>query len=96
MAARYRRVGVIYTASSRDILAWFIRTAILSVLTLGLYLPVAANKLVKYLCAHMELYIGESELEPTPQLEHPASAPQPEGPEGNSAVPEMAHAPSGS
>lgn len=73
MAARYRRVGVIYTASSRDILAWFIRTAVLSVLTLGLYLPVAANRLVRYLCEHTELYIGESELE-APQFEPPAPA----------------------
>ncbi|MBM4444784.1 MAG: DUF898 domain-containing protein [Chloroflexi bacterium] len=78
MAARYRRVGVIYTASSSDILAWFIRTAVLSVLTLGLYLPVAANKLVAYLCAHTELYIGESEIEPIPQAQHPVPAVAPE------------------
>jgi len=96
MAARYRRVGVIYTASSGDILAWFIRTAILSVLTLGLYLPVAANKLVKYLCAHTELYIGESELEPVPELEHPAPAAQPQRSDESSHRTELAQAPSGS
>lgn len=73
MAARYTRVGVIYTARSRDILAWFIRTAILSVLTFGLYLPVAANRLVRYLCAHTEVYIGESELQTASQSE-PSSA----------------------
>ncbi|OGO07719.1 MAG: hypothetical protein A2Y61_06830 [Chloroflexi bacterium RBG_13_60_13] len=96
MAARFRRVGVIYTASSRDILAWFIRTAILSVLTLGLYLPVAANKLVAYLCAHTELYIGESELEPTPQAQHPAPALEPEISREASTAIELVQAPSGS
>ncbi len=94
MAARYRRVGVIYTASSRDILAWFIRTVVLSVLTLGLYLPVAANKLVAYLCAHTELYIGESEVEPTPQAQHPSPAIEPgTSGETNPGI-ELAQAPS--
>ena len=55
MATQYKRVGILYTASSRDILAWFLRTAILSVLTLGLYLPVANNRLVRYLCEHTEI-----------------------------------------
>jgi uncharacterized membrane protein YjgN (DUF898 family) len=96
MAARYRRVGVIYTASSRDILAWFIRTAILSVLTLGLYLPVAANKLVKYICAHTELYIGESELEPTPTAQHPVPAPGLEISGENNPGVDLVQAPSGS
>ena len=96
MSARYRRVGVIYTASSRDILAWFIRTAVLSVLTLGLYLPVAANRLVRYLCAHTELYIGEPELEPPPQAQHPAPALEPEVSRENSPEIDLVQAPSGS
>jgi uncharacterized membrane protein YjgN (DUF898 family) len=96
MAARYRRVGVIYTASSRDILAWFIRTAILSVLTLGLYLPVAANRLVRYLCAHTELYIGESELEPVPQPQHPVPGLEPEISRENNPGVDLVQAPSGS
>jgi uncharacterized membrane protein YjgN (DUF898 family) len=65
MAGRYRRVGIVYTAAGQDILIWFIRTAILSVLTLGLYLPVAVNNLVKYLCAHTEIHIGESQITET-------------------------------
>ena len=65
MATQYKRVGILYTASSRDILAWFIRTAILSVLTLGLYLPVSINRLVRYLCEHTEIYIGESQATET-------------------------------
>lgn len=96
MAPRYTRVGVIYTASSGDILAWFIRTAILSVLTLGLYLPVAANRLVKYLCAHTELYIGEAELEPVPQPQHPVPALEPEMSRENDPGGDLVQAPSGS
>ena len=61
MSRQYRTVGVVYTAKGRDILLWFVRTVVFSVLTLGLYLPVAINELVRYLFDHTELYIGESQ-----------------------------------
>jgi len=61
MSRQYRTVGVVYTAKGRDILLWFVRTVVFSVLTLGLYLPVAVNELVRYLFDHTELYIGESQ-----------------------------------
>jgi uncharacterized membrane protein YjgN (DUF898 family) len=62
MSRRYRTVGVVYTARGRDILGWFIRTVFFSVITLGLYLPVAVNELVRYLFDHTELCIGESQV----------------------------------
>ena len=54
-------VRIAYTARGRDILAWFIKTAFFSLITLGLYLPVAANRLVRYMCEHTEIQIVESQ-----------------------------------
>ena len=56
-----KNVRIVYNARGRDILAWFIKTALFSLLTLGLYLPIAANKLVRYMCEHTEIQIVESQ-----------------------------------
>lgn len=64
MSRQYRTVGVVYTARGRDILFWFLKTVVLSLVTLGLYLPVAINELVRYLFDHTEVYIGESQQVP--------------------------------
>jgi len=37
----------------------------LSLITLGFYLPVATNNLVKYLCEHTKIRIDESEVSET-------------------------------
>ena len=66
MSRQYRTVGIVYTAKGRDIFLWFLKTAVLSLITLGLYLPVAINELVRYLFDHTELYIGESQQTPEP------------------------------
>jgi uncharacterized membrane protein YjgN (DUF898 family) len=54
-------VSIVYTARGRDVLAWCIKTAFFSLITLGLYLPVAANGLVRYMCEHTEIHIAESQ-----------------------------------
>jgi uncharacterized membrane protein YjgN (DUF898 family) len=60
MASSYRSVRVVYDGRGRDILWWCISTAVFSLLTLGLYLPVAINKLVKYIFDNSEVQIQES------------------------------------
>ena len=60
MTRQDRTVRIAYKARGRDILAWFIMTAFFSLITLGLYLPVAANRLVRYMCEHTEIQIVES------------------------------------
>jgi hypothetical protein len=52
-------VAVVYKASSGFILGWYVETAILSLITLGLYLPVGLNYLVKYLCDNTEVHIRQ-------------------------------------
>ena len=59
MTQRESMVKIVYTARGRDILAWFIQTVFFSLITLGLYLPVAANRLVRYMCEHTEVHIVE-------------------------------------
>ena len=61
MTRQDRTVRIVYAARSRDILGWFIKTALFSLITLGLYLPVAANRLVRYMCEHTEIQIVESQ-----------------------------------
>ncbi|OGO02065.1 MAG: hypothetical protein A2Y72_05995 [Chloroflexi bacterium RBG_13_53_26] len=65
MAKQGKTVGIVYTARGRDIFIWCAKTAVFSLITLGLYLPVAANSLVKYLCEHTEVHIGESQISET-------------------------------
>ena len=60
MTRQNRTMRIAYKARGRDILAWFIKTAFFSLITLGLYLPVAANRLVRYMCEHTEIQIVES------------------------------------
>jgi uncharacterized membrane protein YjgN (DUF898 family) len=61
MTRQDKTVRIVYNARGRDILAWFIKTALFSLITLGLYLPVAANKLVRYMCEHTEIQMVESQ-----------------------------------
>lgn len=65
MTKRHKTIGMVYTARGQDILIWCIKTFFLSLITLGFYLPIAANNLVKYLCEHTEIRIGESEASGT-------------------------------
>jgi uncharacterized membrane protein YjgN (DUF898 family) len=67
MTRQCRIVKVVYTARGRDILAWFIRTLLFSLITLGLYLPVAVNKLVRYMCQHTEVHIVDLQAPSTQQ-----------------------------
>ena len=60
MASSYRSVKVVYDGRGRDILWWCISTALFSLITLGLYLPVAINKLVRYIFENTEVQIQES------------------------------------
>ncbi len=59
MASSYRSVRIVYEGRGRDILWWCISTAIFSLITLGLYLPVAINKLVRYIFDNTEVHIQE-------------------------------------
>jgi len=40
---------IVYTGQSREFLYWYIQTFFFSLLTLGFYLPVAANRLLRLL-----------------------------------------------
>jgi uncharacterized membrane protein YjgN (DUF898 family) len=63
MIRQERTLRMVYEARGRDILFWFIETVLFSLITLGLYLPVAANKLVRYMCEHTEIQIVESQYQ---------------------------------
>jgi uncharacterized membrane protein YjgN (DUF898 family) len=52
-----QRVRINYRGKSGYILSWYIETILLSILTLGFYLPVAANRLLKYLTQHTDIYM---------------------------------------
>jgi len=65
MIRQERTVRMLYKARGRDILFWFLKTAFFSLITLGLYLPVAANQLVRYMCEHTEIHIVESQSQIT-------------------------------
>jgi uncharacterized membrane protein YjgN (DUF898 family) len=59
MAGSYRSVRVVYDGTGTDILWWCISTVVFSLITLGLYLPVAVNRLVRYIFDNTELVIQE-------------------------------------
>jgi len=59
MASYSRSVRIVYEGKGRDILWWWISTAFFSLITLGLYLPVAINRLVRYIFDNTELLIQE-------------------------------------
>jgi uncharacterized membrane protein YjgN (DUF898 family) len=78
MASSYRTVRIVYDGRGRDILWWCISTALFSLITLGLYLPVAINKLVRYIFDNTEVQIQESPaLQPTEAHVQETSASQP-------------------
>jgi hypothetical protein len=52
-----QRVRINYKGKSGYIFSWYIETILLSILTLGLYLPIAANRLLKYLTQHTDIYM---------------------------------------
>ena len=80
MASSYRTVRIVYEGRGRDILWWCISTAVFSLLTLGLYLPVAINKLVRYIFDNTEVQIQESPAsQPTEVHEQEPSVSQPTG-----------------
>ena len=54
-------VRVVYEASGPYVFGWAIETAFLSLITLGLYLPIGLNNLVCYLCDCTELQMWQSE-----------------------------------
>ena len=60
MAGSYRSVRVVYGGRGSDILVWFVTTVFFSLITLGLYLPVAVNRLVRYIFDNTEVQIEES------------------------------------
>ena len=72
-----QRVRINYRGKSGYILSWYIETILLSILTLGFYLPVAANRLLKYLTQHTDIYMYDlvdvseepEELEEVEELE---------------------------
>jgi uncharacterized membrane protein YjgN (DUF898 family) len=59
MASSYRSVRVVYEGRGVDILVWLVTTALFSLITLGLYLPVGINRLVRYIFDNTELQIQE-------------------------------------
>ena len=61
MTGSYRAVKVVYNGRGRDILWWCISTAFVSLITLGLYLPVAINRLVRYIFDKKEVQIQVQE-----------------------------------
>ena len=52
-----QRVRINYKGRSGYIFSWYIETILLSILTLGFYLPIAANRLLKYLTQHTDIYM---------------------------------------
>ena len=52
-----QRVRINYKGKSGYIFSWYIETILLSILTLGFYLPVAANSLLKYLTQQTDMYM---------------------------------------
>jgi uncharacterized membrane protein YjgN (DUF898 family) len=57
MASSYRSVRIVYEGRGSDILWWCISTVFFSLITLGLYLPVAINRLVRYIFDNTEVQI---------------------------------------
>jgi len=52
-----QRVRIHYRGRSGYIFYWYIETLLLSLITLGLYLPVAANRLLRYLTQQTDIYM---------------------------------------
>jgi hypothetical protein len=52
-----QRVRINYKGKTDYIFSWYVKTFFLSIITLGFYLPVAANRLLKYLTQHTDIYM---------------------------------------
>ena len=52
-----QRVRINYKGRSDYIFSWYVKTFFLTIITLGFYLPVAANRLLKYLTQHTDIYM---------------------------------------
>jgi uncharacterized membrane protein YjgN (DUF898 family) len=63
-------VRIHYRGRSGHILTWYITTFFLSIITLGLYLPVAANRLLRYLTQKTDIYMYDI-VETSEELEEP-------------------------
>lgn len=50
-------VRINYMGESRDILYWYVKLLLLTIITLGFYGPVAANRLLRYLTSKTVLCI---------------------------------------
>jgi len=61
MTSSNKSVRIVYEGRGRDILAWCITTLFFSLITLGLYLPVAINRLVRYIFDNTEVQIQMQE-----------------------------------
>ena len=57
MGNNYKSVRIVYEGRGSDILWWCISTVFFSLITLGLYLPVAINRLVRYIFENTEVQI---------------------------------------
>ena len=57
-----RKAKIVYKGRGGDIFLWCIVTGLLSIITLGLYLPFAANRLWKYLWEHTEINIVDQKV----------------------------------
>jgi len=57
-----RKAKIVYKGRGGDIFLWCIVTGLLSIITLGLYLPFAANRLWKYLWGHTEINIVDQKV----------------------------------
>jgi uncharacterized membrane protein YjgN (DUF898 family) len=54
-----KRVAIKYTGKGTDILGWYILSAILITITLGIYTPWAVNSLYRYIIEHTEVEIPD-------------------------------------
>jgi hypothetical protein len=52
-----QRVRINYKGKTDYIFSWYVKTFFLSIITLGFYLPVAANRLLKYLTQQTDIYM---------------------------------------
>jgi len=83
-----QRVRINYKGRSGYIFSWYVKTILLSILTLGFYLPVAANRLLKYLTQYTDIYMYDlvdiseepEEMEEEEELEEPVETEEEEEP----------------
>ena len=52
-----QRVRIHYRGRSSYIFYWYIETLLFSLITVGLYLPVGANRLLRYLTKQTDIYM---------------------------------------